>query len=213
MLLATFFVAPNLFAQNSDNSYYEEQIRSLTERIRDMERTQVSLVQSINKLQQQNNKLYAEIEKLRIKVNTPIPPPDLSSAASVTSVIQLQESVVALEKRVSANDKKRESDSKMVLEQLDKLSKIVEKLITQKVKASVVTTPVKDTSDIDVSDSQKLLKYQIVEGDTLSGIVKKFKAGGRITTVEAIQKANPKIKANSIKVGSSIYVPVLNQTD
>jgi LysM repeat protein len=45
-------------------------------------------------------------------------------------------------------------------------------------------------------------KYKVKKGDTLYGIAKKFKI-----TVEALQAANPKVKAGNLKIGQTLIIP------
>ena len=45
-------------------------------------------------------------------------------------------------------------------------------------------------------------KYKVKKGDTFTKIAKKYKI-----TVEALQAANPKVKATALKVGQTLIIP------
>ena len=202
--LAVFAPCQSVWGQSDGGSaYYEEKIRALSSKVEELMQNQSDLVAAIKSLQRQCTRLAEELDTLRVKVNTPVPPPDLSGAASVESVRQLKAAVVALEERFIATEKDRDRDNKQILDQLDKLAKMTPAApppTKPKVPASTpkVETPVY---------SGTTYEWTVAEGETLSSIVKKVNASGGKTSVSAIQKANPTLKPNALRVGQKIIVP------
>ncbi|HQC42284.1 MAG TPA: LysM peptidoglycan-binding domain-containing protein [Verrucomicrobiota bacterium] len=197
----------NLFAQGDDAAvYYQERIRTLSSRVEELTQAHAEIIQAINKLQRQYNVMAEEVSRLREAVRTPPPPPDLSSAASLDSVKQLQAALVALENRFLASEKDRQRDNERLLKQLDKLAKIAPS-------ASIPSTPKAATpsKQPEIAGDGTVYEWTVKEGETLSGIVKMVKNSGGNTSVDAILKANPGLNPNSMRVGRKIIIPELGK--
>ncbi len=201
-------LSQNLFAQGDDAAaYYQERIRALSTRVEELTQAHSEIIQAINKLQRQYNVMAEEVSRLREAVKTPPPPPDLSSAASLDSVKQLQTALVALENRFVASEKDRQRDNERLLKQLDKLAKIAPS-------ASIPSTPkaaATPSKKPEIAGDGTVYEWTVKEGETLSSIVKMVKNSGGNTSVEAILKANPGLNPNSLRVGRKIIIPEIGK--
>lgn len=212
LLLITLGVSVALIqdsaAQADDAAvYYQERIRALSTRVEELTQAHSEIIQAINKLQRQYNVLAEEVSRLREAVRTPPPPPDLSSAASLDSVQQLQGALVALENRFLASEKDRQRDNDRLLRQLENLAKIAPS-------ASIPSTPKSASSraqEPEIMGDGTVYEWTVKKGETLSGIVKTVKDSGGNTSINAILKANPGLKPNAIQVGQKIIVPELGK--
>lgn len=200
-------LSQNLFAQGDDAAaYYQERIRALSTRVEELTQAHAEIIQAINKLQRQYNVMAEEVSRLREAVRTPPPPPDLSSAASLDSVKQLQTALVALENRFLASEKDRQRDNERLLKQLDKLAKIAPT-------GSIPSTPKAATpsKQPEIAGDGTVYEWTVKEGETLSSIVKMVKNSGGNTSVDAILKANPGLNPNTIRVGRKIIIPEIGK--
>lgn len=207
LLLLACFQPWNIVLAQSNESYYEDRIRTLTARLDDLTQAHADLVQAFNKLQRQYNVQAQEIANLRSAVQNP-KAPDLSGAASVDSVKQLKSALVSLEERLNASDAERKRDNKRILDQFDKLAKTAANAIRQPAPSKIKSTPKEPAY---VSPTGKQYDWVVSEGETLSQIVQIVKASGGNTSMEAIMKANPGLKPNTIRIGQKIIVPELGK--
>lgn len=130
----------------------------------------------------------------------------------------LQEDQKRLLEKIAEVDKKRESDRELILEQLNRLSKLM-------ASAPVHVAPSEHTSNQrDKRDdsgrsghenrpSERGTYYEIQKGDRLEKIVTQANAELKkrgmkpSLTVQQIQEANDGLKANKIIVGKKIFIP------
>ncbi|MCX7872111.1 MAG: LysM peptidoglycan-binding domain-containing protein [Verrucomicrobiae bacterium] len=108
--------------------------------------------------------------------------------------------LAALAEKLVELDKSRESDKKLILEQLTKLGASLKNLHT--------TPP---PSQKESSIPEKGYEYVIQPGDTLSKIIKAYNDAGIKVTLKQIQDANPGMNPNSLKVGQKIFIPAQNK--
>lgn len=101
--------------------------------------------------------------------------------------------VKALAEAVKEVDRKREVDRELILAEIKKASR------------AVAATPAPNPQSSAPSASG--FKYTVQSGDTLSAIVSAYRRGKVNVTVEDVLKANPGLKANSMKVGQTIVIP------
>lgn len=191
----------HVLAQGNDTviAYYEERIRALTSRVEDLTQSQAELVKAINKLQRQCNILAQDVDKLNEKIKNLPPPADISNAASLDSVKQLQAALVSLENKFIASEKERKQENKKLMDQLIAISKM-----TPAVPSEPKKQPVKKEETPEYS---KTYEWTVESGQTLSSIVQTINNSGGKTSVNAILKANKGLKAETLRVGQKIIIP------
>lgn len=113
-----------------------------------------------------------------------------------TNGIVTKAELAALAEKLVELDKSRESDKKLILEQLAKLGASLKNLHTP------APAPSKESTI-----PEKGYEYVIQPGDTLSKIVKAYNDAGIKVTLKQIQDANPGLNPNSLKVGQKIFIP------
>ena len=122
-------------------------------------------------------------------------------------------------------DRKREADKKQILEELERLQReILASVKEASRKMQSAPQPerppqrerepvVEDPGDGATTAQQEGVYYTIKGGNTLSAIAaahnEVFKKQGRRTSVDLIQKANPKLKPTSLIVGQKIFIPMV----
>jgi hypothetical protein len=115
-----------------------------------------------------------------------------------------REELRSLEKKVVELNEKRESDKRLILEQLEKLSHTVPVIPSTAPSKPVATAPNPD---------QPGFEYEVQPRDALSTIVSDFNAEFKkrglkgTLTVEQVMKANNIKKATSLRVGQKLFIP------
>lgn len=104
--------------------------------------------------------------------------------------------LAALAEKIVELDKSRESDKKLILEQLEKLGASLKNLRVH------TPSPPKETAT-----AEKGYEYVVQPGDTLSKIVKAYNDAGIKVTLKQVQDANPGLNPNALKVGQKIFIP------
>lgn len=104
--------------------------------------------------------------------------------------------LAALAEKIVELDKSRESDKKLILEQLEKLGASLKNLRVH------TPPPPKETAT-----AEKGYEYVVQPGDTLSKIVKAYNDAGIKVTLKQVQDANPGLNPNALKVGQKIFIP------
>jgi len=99
----------------------------------------------------------------------------------------------ALAESIREVDRKREADRELILSEIKKASKAV----------AAPPAPTAQPS----APAASGFKYTVQSGDTLSAIVAAYRREKVNVTVEDVLKANPGLKANSMKVGQAIVIP------
>ncbi|TAL06521.1 MAG: LysM peptidoglycan-binding domain-containing protein [Verrucomicrobia bacterium] len=111
-----------------------------------------------------------------------------------------QEEVRKLAEAIQKVDQKRVDDNEHILKELEKLGKTVSTRPPRN------TAPPKETAG-DTEKPEKGFDYVVKSGDTLSAIVSAYREQGVKVTVDQVLKANPGLKAESMKVGQKIFIP------
>ena len=106
--------------------------------------------------------------------------------------------VKRLAEAVKEVDAKRAEDREVILGEIRKLGKTL--------KAPAGDRPPKNTESTKPAAAEGF-EYTIQSGDTLSTIAAECRKQGVKVTVEQILKANPTVKAESLKVGQKISIP------
>jgi septal ring factor EnvC (AmiA/AmiB activator) len=114
--------------------------------------------------------------------------------------------------RIAEVDQSRENDKKVILEQFDKLTKIVaQPSLADRASRSRPrdTEKEKETEQIEGT----FIEHKVKDGDTLGEILEDFNAalkneGRPSVSLSQVKKANPKVNLNRIRVGETILLPV-----
>jgi LysM repeat protein len=135
--------------------------------------------------------LKREIEDLQQQATKPT-----GNYASAEDLKQLAQAVQDL-------DKKREADKQLILQEVEKLGK-------------VVSAPVGHVTEVSAPDSppsrppadQNGFYYKIKKDDTLSTVAQAYREQeGLKVSVKEIQDANPNVNPNKLQVGMKIFIP------
>lgn len=161
----------------------EERWRKLRADMDDALTTQEVLRKRIQSLEEENRSLRNELTR---------------QSSSGVSPEEFNRVIKELSQRLKEVDDKRVSDNKTVIEQ-------VQKLVRELKPGTVTPSPTKPIAQPPVSDEG--YTHIVQDGETLSAIVKAFRAQGVNTSVSAIQAANPGLNSSKLKVGKEIFIP------
>jgi nucleoid-associated protein YgaU len=147
--------------------------------------------------------LEHEISDLRDKVNTPV-------VNNYASSDDLQKLVADLKEI----DKKRQQDRELILAKIEDLAKLGDTPPPTRTHHAAVhkedtddsTTATPDTVP-DAPQPQKMYKYTVQAGDTLSAIAKAYSEKGVKVTVSQIEKANHGLTPKTLLVDKTILIP------
>jgi LysM repeat protein len=136
--------------------------------------------------------LGKEIGELRDKVSQPAAVNDSASADDLKKLAaQLQEI-----------DRKRVADNEQILKVIGKLGSTPRRPPAAAPVSTENVTPLPAPGT-----KQKGYDYEIVSGDTPSGIAKKYRAQGVKVTSDQILAANPGLNPSGLIVGKKIFIP------
>jgi chromosome segregation ATPase len=170
----------------------QQQINKLNGQIQDLQDAQTVQAKRITALEK-------EISELRDKSSQP----GVTDTANADDLKKLAEQVQEI-------DKKRQADRELILKEIEKLGKASSGTASHK--SPVSTAPVStDNSTANTSDKQNGYWQVVGSGDTISTIVKAYRAKGIKVTTEQILKANPGLDPKNLKVGQKIFIPALVQ--
>ena len=145
-------------------------------------RSEVTALQTANvELQKRLADALKEMQELRLQMAKP-----QGNYAGADDLKALADSLKEV-------DRKREADRELILSEIKKASK------------AVAAAPVPSAQPSAPAASG--FKYTVQSGDTLSAIVAAYRREKVDVTVEDVLKANPGLKANSMKVGQTIVIP------
>lgn len=145
-------------------------------------RAEVTALQSANvELQKRLTDVQKDLQELRMQMAKPS-----GNYAGAEDVKDLAEAIKEV-------DRKRAADMKTVQAEFDRLAKV----------AASAPPPVTERS----APAQSGFKYVIQSGDTLSAIVTAYRNENVKVTVDDVLKANPGLKATSLRVGQEIFIP------
>lgn len=108
-----------------------------------------------------------------------------------------------LAKAIKDLEHSRESDRKLILDELERLQKLP-KTVPPPKEASNKST---NGSSSAKEKEMKGYEYVVQRGDTLSVIVSEFNKQGVKVTIDQVIKANPKLNPDRIPVGRKIFIP------
>jgi LysM repeat protein len=142
----------------------------------------------------QNKKIEAlekQVQDLQSQLNKPS-----GNYASAEDLKQVAEAVKEV-------DKKRVADNERVLNELEKLGKILSGGSSSRRPAPAVTDAPKSTFD----PTAPHMEYTVQTGDTLGAIVKAYRDKNVKITVPQVLAANPGLKPETMKPGQKIIIP------
>ena len=186
-LLAT--ICPVAFTQDSPSAVAEredarERYKRMSAKIEDLENT----IQTYN---QQFQKMEAEIHRLQ------------SELAKVRDGSRDSGAKADLVEQIKAVDRARIADQENVKEQFARLRKEILGTLTKPTKSS--PGPLAQAPATQVTE--KGLEYSIRENDTLVKLVGTLNKQGVKVTQKQIEKANPGVDWNRLKIGQKIFIP------
>jgi hypothetical protein len=162
----------------------EEQLNKL--------RSELSALQSSNvELQKRVTELSRELSEVREAASRP--------AGNFAS----SDDVKVLADKLREVDRNREADRELILKQIEKLGKTVSAQPKHTNQASGGSAGGGEKP----AANDKGYEYVIKAGDNLSGVVAAYREKGVKVTTDQVLKANPGLKANSLKVGQKIFIP------
>lgn len=186
LALVAAFVPP-VFAQDAAT---QEQLDKLSGQIQDLLDAQAAQGKQIAALEQ-------KVADMQEKLNTPAG----NDYASADDLKKLAEQVQEI-------DRKRQDDNEKILKALEKIGRAGGGgYHAPDVSSGPATAPADNTPTPATSGPQSGYEYTIQPGNTLSAIVKAYRAQGVKVSVEQILKANPGLSANSLIVGKKIFIP------
>jgi chromosome segregation ATPase len=184
LLILSFSIA----AARAQDDATQQQINKLNGQIQDLSDAQAVQAKRITALEK-------EISELRDKSSQP----GATDTANADDLKKLADQVQEI-------DKKRQADRELILKEIEKLGKASSGTASHK--SPVSTAPVStDNSTANTSDKQNGYWQVVGSGDTISTIVKAYRAKGIKVTTEQILKANPGLDPKNLKVGQKIFVP------
>jgi len=176
--------APAVRAQDAAT---QERLDKLNGRIEDLTAAQEALKKQISEL----NRELGSVREQSAKPNTSYARP---------------EDLNVLAEKIKEVDRKRMDDAEKVRTELLKLRQaLAPSLASPKQKPAPV--PKEKLAPEKPAGDEKVFPYVIQSGDTLDAIVLAYKEKNIKVTVAQILKANPGLKANSLKVGQKIFIP------
>ena len=173
-------------ALRAQDAAVEERLNKLSAQIQDLADAKDAQNRRIEELSKQ----LRELQEQQGKPN----------AGSVT-----QEDLKQLAAKLREIDEKRQQDNEHVIKELDKLGRTLGASGPRKPVATPPTTP---SGDVPTSPD-KGYEYVIQSGDSLTVIARAYSEKVIKVTADQIQKANPGLKPDSIRLGQVIVIPAL----
>lgn len=185
--LWVFLLAFTVCAARGQDAATQEQIGKLSGHVQDMLEAQAAQAKRISALEK-------EINELRDKLNQPA----VNDSAST-------EDLKKLAAQVQEIDRKRQADNERILKAIEKLGKAGAGASPTRKPPVVSTDP---PAPAPVPGSKQMgYDYEILHGDTLSTIAKKYREQGVKVTTTQIIAANPGLNPNALIAGKKIFIP------
>lgn len=167
----------------------QQQIDKLTGQIQDLLETQERQNQRINELER-------KITDLTEKINTPV----VNDSVTHKELKELGEQMQEI-------DRKRQEDKELILQQIEKLTKIVAVAPSQVTTSSHPRRNPPENNESTPPVPQVGHQYKVQEGDNLGLIIKAYRAQGVKVTKSQIIAANPKINPDVLIPGQVLFIP------
>lgn len=181
ILISAFAIATTASVRAQQEDATQQQLDKISGQIQDLIDAQAVQGKRIDALEK-------EISELRDKANTPA----VSDSASVEDLKKLADDVREI-------DKKRQDDKELILNEIEKVSKITAGSGGKKASQASAETP--------PAGPMKGYDYVVKAGDTLGIIAKAYRDQGVKVTTGQILKANPGLDPNKLYIGKKIFIP------
>jgi TolA-binding protein len=182
----------------------EEQYRSLSTRVMNLEESNQSLQRKVQDLTEALHKLKDEVAR----------------SANNKEVAAMQESIRRLEAAIKEVDEKRIADNSKVLAALENIKQAIASRPAPHVSggnsssggARTPNPPSRGESGRNTNSgggnaTEEGYNYSIKANDTLSGLVSALRSQGIKVTQKQIMDANPNVNWNRLKVGQTVFIP------
>jgi LysM repeat protein len=156
-------------------------------------------IQDLLAAQDVQNKRMDALDKQIADLSDKLNQPDTNNYASADDLKKLAAQVQEI-------DKKRQADNEKILDALEKLGKGAGISTTSR-RPSPIITDTTTNSTAAPTGPQTGYDYTIAAGDTLSAIVKAYRAQGIKVTTTQILAANPGLNPKDMTVGKKIFIP------
>lgn len=163
----------------------EERWRKLSAQMEELANTTESFRIRIQTLEEENRTLRSELSR---KSEGAVSPDEFTRAMKEVG------------DKLKELDDKRVSDNKTLREEVEKLVKSLK--VPSSGGSNSSTTPVPPTPV-----SEEGFTHVIKDGETVSSIIGAFRAQGVKTTLSDVQRGNPGVNLNRVKVGQEIFIP------
>jgi LysM repeat protein len=187
ILIWIFILGISLAAARAQDDATQQQINKLNGQVQDLLDAQAVQAKRITALEK-------EIGELRDKSSQP----GATDTANADDLKKLADQVQEI-------DKKRQADRELILKEIGKLGKVGGSSPGRKPTPTVTTNSATGSSN--PGGKENGYEYKVAAGDTLSIIAKAYRDQGIKVTADQIQKANPGLNPNSLKVGQKIFIP------
>ena len=177
----------SLAAARAQDDATQQQINELNGRIQNLTDSQTVQAKRITALEK-------EISELRDKSSQP----GTTDTANADDLKKLADQVQEI-------DKKRQADRELILKEIGKLGKVSGSSPGRKPTPTMTTNSA--TGGSNPGGKENGYEYKVAAGDTLSIIAKAYRDQGIKVTADQIQKVNPGLNPNSLKVGQKIFIP------
>ena len=174
-------------AARAQDDATQQQINELNGRIQNLTDSQTVQAKRITALEK-------EIGELRDKSSQP----GTTDTANADDLKKLADQVQEI-------DKKRQADRELILKEIGKLGKVSGSSPGRKPTPTMTTNSA--TGGSNPGGKENGYEYKVAAGDTLSIIAKAYRDQGIKVTADQIQKVNPGLNPNSLKVGQKIFIP------
>ena len=193
-LVAVLLVGTTI--SRADDAAVEERLNKLSGQIED-------LLAAAAKQDKRFSALEKELEGVREQAARPN-----ANYATQEDVRKLAE---RLQEKLQEIDRNRVADSEKFVKAFEKLGKATAETPPPARKPPRATTPSPEDPPKNTSGAsggaEKGFEHVIAAGDTFSTIAQAYREKGVKVTTEQIQQANPKLKANSLRVGQKVFIP------
>ncbi len=194
LLLAVLLAGPPV--SRAQDAAVEERLNKLSGQIED-------LLAAAAKQDKRFSALEKDLESVREQATRP--------NANYATHEDLRKQGEKLAEKLQEIDRNRLADSEKFVKAFEKLGKATAENPPSTRKPPRATPPPPEDPPKGGSPTgggtDKGFEYVIAVGDTLSTIAQAYREKGVKVTTEQIQKANPNLKPNSLRVGQKVFIP------
>jgi LysM repeat protein len=182
-LMAALLAAP--VVSRAQDAAVEERLNKLSAQIE-------VLIEAKDVQNRKIEELARQLREVQEQQNKPSP-----SHASAEDVKQLAD-------KLKEVDEKRVQDNEHIVKEIEKLAKTLAAPVRKPTPPATSDTP-------SSTKPEKGYEYFIKAGDTYSTVAQAYRDQGVKVTADQIEKANPGVSPNKLKVGQKIFIPAATQ--